>query len=371
MQKGIYIVNETDCLKPGSGAYHHIRAGLHEMSKYFDLQQVNFCQPYTEVPVSGQVPVKRRLSRWLYYIKGLYLLLLNHRHFFRYYRTVKRLKPDFIYERAGYLNYNGVLIAKALRLPHFYEVNGILWKDHSEYHPGFWNRIARTLENWSYRRSTFVFFIGGLGSYFKVPSNRYIAVQNGIDKKFVEPFLHHEKKLDGPLQLVFIGHAMAHHRLEVLAEATHLVRHPTAFQLHLVGSHIESMRERFNSAMPIQYHGVLDHEAIAGLLKACHVGIIPYTRDYFSNVKAFMYGAARLCVVLPLTGNFREVFPEETVVSMQNGDASDLASKLDQLSTDRSVIKGKGNAVFDLVYSNYTWEKIFEKQVAYINRFLS
>lgn len=370
MHKGVYIVNETACLKPGSGAYHHIRAGMNEMSKHFDLQQVNFCPPYNDAPIIQREPVKRRFSRWLYYIKGIYLLLINHRHFYGYYKTIEKLQPNFIYERAGYLNYNGILIAKLLKIPHFYEVNGILWKDYSEYHPGYWNRIAKSLENWSYKRSRFVFFIGGLGSYFNVPASRWIAVQNGIEKEFLEPFVHHEKKLDGPLQLVFIGHAMAHHKLEVLAEATHLVKNPEQYQLHLVGSNIESMRRAFNPAMPVQYHGVLNHDAIGRLLASCHIGIIPYTRDYFSNVKAFMYGAARLCVILPLTGNFKEVFSEETVISMKNGDAMDLAMKLDHLVSDRSTISKKGNAVFDLVYSHYTWEKIFERQVACINRFI-
>lgn len=365
-RKGIYFVTEASCLIPGSGAYIHIQAGLKELAKEFDIQLYSSGQPQVASRVTTQQSRVPRNIPFKKFLKGGYLLIKNNITFFRDYRNIKRLRPEFLFERAGYLSYKGLLIAWLLKIPHLYEVNGILWKDNEEYFSKKWNTIARTLESYLICKSDFIFFVGGVGEYYNMPKARMLSIQNGIESEFLEPFYNHEKTFsDGKIHIVFIGHAMPHHRLELFSEASKKIDNPNRFHIHLVGRSMIDYEKQFNPEIEVSHYGVLSHSEIQELLSQCHVGVIPYLRDYFSNVKAFMYAAAKVLIVMPLIGNFKNVFNENQITVFENESIDDFARALNSITHD--MILEKGPMVFNLVETKYTWDKIFTQVIAQIN----
>jgi len=365
-KRAIYYVNEADCLIPGSGAYTHIQVGLKELAKAFDVQLFASSDPQLGRNTSNSKIIKAKSIPFKKFLKGVYLLFKHNSNIYRDFNKIRRQKPDFIFERAGYLSYKGLLIARFLRIPHFYEVNGVLWIDNREYFSRLWNAIARRIESFFFLKSNFVFFVGGVGEYYQVPSSRMISIQNGIDSDFLEPFYNHSKSFtDGQIHIVFIGHAMPHHRLDIFTEASKKISDPGRFHIHLVGSNLSGYVKDFRPGMKVSLHGVLTHEQLKELLYKCHVGVIPYLRDYFSNVKAFMYAASKVLIIMPLIGNFKNVFNQHQISVIKNESVDDFARALDAVTEE--LVAEKGGLAFDLVKEKFTWDKIFAQVISEIN----
>jgi glycosyltransferase involved in cell wall biosynthesis len=361
---GVYIVSESGALKPESGANIHIQAGMSELRKYFDMSLVLFCKPYE---ITGERKLNNNhqraslSTRIRSFLKWPYLLLSNHSSFFRNYRLVKDMKPAFIYERAGYLNYNGLLIARRLRIPHFYEVNGIMANDYKKYFPAIWTKAARYLEKKAYKTTTLGFYVGGINAHLNIYGNKAVVIQNGIYRKFADQFADRRNMIDKSIHILFVGYAMDHHRLDIFSKALHLVNEPAKFHLHLIGSGLEFLKQHLPASMTVSFHGLLDHDKISTVINEMNVGIIPYALDYYSNVKTFLYGAAKLLVVLPAVKNYKDIFSDEEVVFIRNGDVTDLAAKLNDISRCPQNFALHGQKVYDKIISNFTWESIYSR----------
>lgn len=365
--KGIYLVSETGCLREGSGANKHITAGLFQLQKYFDIELLLFCEGYRsgtdekkkdnnkryDKPPSNisTIPVKEA-------VKWFYLFIKNHIHFFKYYKSVKKISPDFIYERSSYLNFNGLIIAKLLGISHIYEVNGVLSKDNAKYFPGILNRISLWLEKASCR-NTFGFYVGGINEILEVPQYRAHVIQNGIEEAFAKQFKDKISEATGQINITFIGHAMHHHRLDVLIDALKLVDKPSQIHLHLIGSNLESVKENVPELISTTYYGSLNQDEISALIKGFHIGIITYALPYFSHVKVFMYGAAKLAIMLPSVKNFRKIFEDDEVIFINNGDPADIAKKLDYFIENPALLQFYGENVYKKICQEYTWEEIY------------
>lgn len=361
--KGLYVIGESGALYPSTGASHHIKVGIEQLGREFDIEKVLFCKPpkITHEEENGNSvesqPIRHTAVRR--FLKWIYLLVSNHISFFRYYRLIKSGKPAFIYERASYLNYNGLLISRLMKIPHFYEVNGILANDNAKYFPSICNRWSFSFEKRAYNASLFGFYVGGLNRYFNVPDKKYLTIQNGVDAKFPEQFVKRRNVINNKVEIVFIGSAMDHHRLDLLAEAINGVNNPSTFRLSLVGFGLDKMEKLLNPDIERKYYGSLSHEEIAKLITNFNLAIVPHALDYFSHVKVFMYGAAKLLLVLPRTINFKDIFNDSEVVFVENGNTTEITAILNQLEAQPERFEQAGNNIYQKIIDNYTWEKIY------------
>ncbi|MBS1604113.1 MAG: glycosyltransferase family 4 protein [Bacteroidetes bacterium] len=383
--KCAYIVAETACLYPTSGAGKHIRVGMEELAKVFEVELVLFCKPWDNsvsvLNAAAQTGRQRKgpaaalktfLRRWL---KWWYILFSNHRSFLKYYRTIRDRKPDFIYERSAYLNYNGLLIARLLKIPHCYEVNGINARDHASRYMALYNWISFHLERRAYR-STLSFFVGGLNTEMGIPeSDRAVVIQNGIDENFLDGFRYHSGRTgssDKKVNLVFVGHAMDHHRLDIFFEALRKISHSDRLRVHLIGSNFAKYDELF-ARLPVEVvnHGIQEHDALRETLKKMDAGIVPFALDYHSNMKVFLYGAARLVVLLPETRNFKRLFDAGEAIFFENGDPQPLAKAIDRMvelfGSGDTEIREMTDRLFEKVRNEYVWPAIYKDIIRRIN----
>ena len=127
MKRGLYIVTEPNCFAKQSGAGRHVQSGMNELSKAFDISLMALCEEVKQEAGNASkqvVPSWKRSYLWGT-LKDLWQLLKMPVHFRRYYAQIKAEDPDFIYERAAYLNKTGLRAARLLGIPHYYEVNGL------------------------------------------------------------------------------------------------------------------------------------------------------------------------------------------------------------------------------------------------------
>lgn len=363
---GLYIVSETACLNPYTGANKHINAGFSQLKKYFNIELCLFCAPY--MPIDGQSSahadsrdsstIARLKKKIRSFFKWGYVLFRNHVGFFSYLRKVKLASPDFIYERASYLNFNGIIIARWLRIPHMYEVNGILSHDNSIYFPAILNKVSFFMERMSYKKS-FGFFIGGINESINIPGNRSFVIQNGIEEKFAKEFSGKINTVVDKVEIVFIGHGMPHHRLDVLVDALRLLDNPNAFRVHLIGSNLEAVRSMMPDSVESFFYDTLSHDEIAKLVRDFHVGIITFALSYYSHVKAFMYGAAKLAMIVPDSRNFRNIFSDTEVLFIKNASPSDLAEKLNYLAATPDMLNWYAENLYKKILDKFTWDRIY------------
>ncbi|MEZ4825551.1 MAG: hypothetical protein R3C61_04540 [Bacteroidia bacterium] len=374
--RGIYMMTETGCLAAHSGAFMHISIGLDELNKYAGMHIVTnrnslpwvkdekfITQPplsHAQPVASGSGKTARQKNKLWGALRDIRYFLLNLRELPRMYREIKKLNPDFIYERAAYLSFNGIWIARWLNIPHFYEVNGLLFEDVREHYFSFLNPLAERMEKNAYRKSVLAFCVGGVGPLLKLGSDNVVVVQNGIKSSFIAAFETHTKDLSGPLNACFIGHLMEHHKIEVLFEAVRKMKNPDALHMHFIGGGL--FREKLAFApeeFHYTYHGVVPHSQLSDHLKTFHIGLIPASQPEASYMKLYTYGAGKLLAVVPGWENFRENFAEDQVRFFEPDDTGSLAACLDSIVENKSMVHDYGEALFAQVSENFTWEKIF------------
>lgn len=376
--KGIYIVSETGALYPSTGASQHIRVGMEQLGRTFDMEQLLICKPLPD-PSSvsaaagntGEKKPETQHSGLRRYFSWIYLLLSNHLSFFRYLRILRKARPDFIYERAGYLNYNALIISGILRIPHFYEVNGIAANDHAKYFPAVCNRMAFRLEKRAYRHSGYGFYVGGIQKYFNIAPGKYSIIQNGVDRIFAEQFVNRVVAVNHKINIVFIGTPMDHHRLDIFVAVLKSVNEPEKYSVSFIGPGLDYLETQIPPGMEANFYGKLTHSQIAEKLNNMHVAVIPHALDYFSHVKVFMYGAAKLTVLLPETENFRRIFGKDEVMFINNGDVGDIARRLNEILRNPDMLQDYGAKLYAKVSASFTWENIYDEIASAIRQRLT
>jgi glycosyltransferase involved in cell wall biosynthesis len=366
MKKGIYLVTELGCMQKGSGAYHHIEIGVKYLSKYFDVTLIS---PSIDNPKIGlgnnqkENIIKRILKKTGVWgtIKDLVILYHNHRSIYSFYKTVKSHRVDFIYERVAYLDFKGLITAKCLKIPHFYENNGVKYFERKKIYFSWFYPLAFELERVAYKRSTFVFFVGLWGNMIASKKKNWMNIENGIEENFIAQFKTHHKKVEDKINLCFIGSLMKHHNMPLLITALSQTPNRDQFHLHLFGDKLESAFEEIQTILPATYHGFLTHNELSEVLKEMHVGLIPGAEEYPSHMKLFDYGAAKCIVLAPDVQNIKYWFKENELILFKQNSVEDLKNRLSLLDKDFIENSQYGINLYNKIERQFTWSQLFSQ----------
>lgn len=365
-EKLVYVVSEPACLIPGTGAFRHIEVGREMLSRHFSVNFLPLCAiPETlQNPGSAsseviQVSPLKQSFLWGT-LKDIYLLLRHHRNFRYWYQKLKNEKPDVIYERAAYLNFNALIAARLLKIRHVYEANGIQYLVAKTQYQSLLRPVMKQLEKWAYRKSDYTFFVGSWGDVLKMKKKNWENIENGIETSFADEFAHISRQAGDILNLCFIGTLMPHHRMDILTAALAQVQHKHRVHLHLVGKKFDPVVQEFSDRFAITTHGFLHRNQLAELLKNMDIGVIPGGFEYPSFMKLFEYGAAKLLVLAPKLYNLRQWFDESEILYFDTDNATDLAKKIDHVVENPQKVNAYGEALYATIRQKHTWEKIFE-----------
>jgi glycosyltransferase involved in cell wall biosynthesis len=388
LERGIYLLGDPKLLAPGTGAYQHIQMGMQQLSRYYSIKLLmpgESDQPNQTRPVNNNksTPVKPVKNKWAGIlpkklrgtIKYLYWLIRNNSGFVSLYRAIKKERPDFIYERCCILDFRGVIIARLLHIPHFYENNGILvYQFHENFFSSYIKRFLLYLERWSHRTSDFVFYVGTWGNVFNSSKRNWMNIENGIEDTWLIENKDLKKSIPGhQIQCCVLGHLMKHHNVDILAEALNLQGSDKRIKIYFVGSVDPVVMEALKSTIhrkniEIDHKGVLNREALLQFLTKMDVGIITGAHAYQSMMKLFDYGAAKCLVIAPDTFNLTYWFATDEVLFFQDKNAEDLARKLAGVIEKPAIIPEYGNKLYNTIQKHFTWNKTFEKKHLEIDR---
>jgi glycosyltransferase involved in cell wall biosynthesis len=375
--KGAYVVTESGCLDPHTGAYRHIQIGIQELQKYFSIFTIFPDEPNQFLDLSSKRKSRKNTKKdKLNFIRGslidLKTLLLNTLRAIRLAVQISKQDLDFVYFRASFLGSLPIFL-RFLNIPCFIEANGLQFKARQKYYPSLLVPFNRWLEKLNYTSAKYVFFVGSYGDYWVLSCNNWTNLENGVESGFVSSFSQHQKQLSDEINVIFIARLMAHHRPDILIAAIHLMDAEIRKKLHihLVGSGLETLKSELSDSVKVSYHGFLDRDHLQSLLSWMHVGLIPAAPEYQSQMKLFDYGSAKCVVVAPRTHNFLHWFDDSTLLFFEPNDPLSLAKALTDLAQNIDHFLDKGHRLHQLISEEFTWEYIFSQKAKVINNSLN
>lgn len=373
---GVYVVTESGCLEPHSGAYFHISVGLKELSKYFSINAMlpevskkNITTTYLKNK-SNTYPLKIRQNYFVGGFRDLKLLTTSIFRAFCLANKIYKEKLDFVYVRNYFLDPLPIFLC-LLRIPCFIEANGLQFEGRKKYYPSSLTPFNKFYERLIYSSASHVFFVGSYGKYWKLNSHKWSNVENGVTYEFVAQFVGHKKEVKCKINLAFVGRLMAHHQPELLIEAIKNLDSEKKSKVcfHLIGSGLDLFKQQLQNHIEVIEHGFLNRNELTTCLKKIHVGLIPGLPKYQSQMKLFDYGAAKCIVVAPRVFNLEYWFDNSEIEFFKAGNSQDLAKVLTSLIKNLFASTHhfeKGEKLHRKVLNNFTWEKIFEEKAELI-----
>ncbi len=375
MKRGIYLVSEPACLVKGSGAYRHIEIGMEMLGKHFSMEKHStFPKKKEQVREAKSESSVSERAAWRRTMRGTakdaMRLVSNVWKVFSFLKVVRSKRPDFIYERASFGEFSGLIVARLCGIPHVYECNGIQYLAAQNYYRSYLNPLVAFFERMAYRNSQHCFFVGTWGDLLRLKSTNWSNIENGVEQAFLKSFENHQKNTNGPLKLAFIGYLMPHHRPEILIDALKSLAGSTDLELHLIGKQFAHIEETLNGTLPVINHGFLERADLASLLCNLHVGLIPGGYEYPSQMKLFDYGAAKMLTIAPDTHNMKYWFSDD-VLCFKAGDAESLASAIQKVENNRDFVGLYGDRLHETISKRFTWESVFRNQVKVVEDCMS
>lgn len=365
MKKGIYLIPHGGNFsnKEGKiiiGSSTHINKGIECLREYYDIHPyVINTVPETKGGEKGSKPILGKVKFGS--LRDIKAFLSNSSVFFRVFNMLKKERPDFIYERSEYLSYSGVIAARLLKIPHFYEANWIHYLGIQQFYDSRLNFFSRKIEEWMYNHSNHVFFVGNQHKLLTLKNSNYSVIQNGVDVDIVSEYAQHENKVGDIVQVCVLASLMVHHRFDIFMESLKLINQKRKIKLHIIGVNFERQLETIPVEIDYTYHGPVAKKDLYHLLSTMNLAIISGGPFYSSFMKLYDYAAVKLGVICPALENIVDTFSEEEILYFDVDDAQSLAKRIDHVLNNPSLISQLGENLYQKVASQYTWQKIFER----------
>lgn len=376
-KKAIYLIQESGCLNPYSGAFHHISMGLKELSKYFiiklylnssSVELADYVKKINPDENKKEIIKKVRQRGYIYgTLKDIHIFISNLKSVPKLIKLFKSENVDFIYERASYLNYSGLIACLYLGIPHFYESNGLQFQSRINYYKSFFNSLAKRLEKMFYSFSSHTFFVGTYGDYWNMNKNNWSNVENGIESNLVLKINNKTKEV---YDVCFVGRYMSHQRLDILVDSLINFENKNLVRVNLIGTGLEKIENKLiNINVNVMNHGFVKRTQLVDLINGFDIAVIPGFPEYQSCMKLFDYGAAGCAVLAPNTYNLNYWFSNELLFF--DGSSNDLQSKLNLLIGNDKLINELSSRLNNKISSEFTWSGIFHYKSITINRILN
>lgn len=283
---------------------------------------------------------------------------------------------DFVYERYSLWSHAGMEFARTHNLPALLEVNAPLIEEQAQ-HRGLINRAeAQATAERTFGAATVLLAVStAVAGYLDRHTSthgRVLVTPNGVDPDRFPSNLRATLP-GGPetCTIGFVGTLKPWHGLDTLLEAFEQLRRSSSrFRLLIVGDgpereSLEAQVLRQSLSDGVQFAGAVQPEAIPGLLRSMDVAVAPYPAlpdFYFSPLKVYEYMAAGTPVVASRIGQLGELITHEHDGLLYTpGDAMELATAIQRLSSDQSLRARLGGCGRQKVIAHHTWDAVAER----------
>jgi glycosyltransferase involved in cell wall biosynthesis len=291
--------------------------------------------------------------------------------------AIRRLRPDFLYERYSANTFAGLAAARRHGVPFVLEVNSPLALEKAEHDGLFFKRLTRSVERRLCSGADVTIAVtrvlAGILEDEGVPPGKVVVMPNGVRREFGtgadgEAF---RRKLGIPQDAVvagFVGWFRAWHGLERMLEAAASPEWREAdIRLVLAGDGpampaLRAMRAELGLEDRVFLCGAVPRDEVESALAAFDIAVQPAVTSYACPMKVIEYMAAGLAIVAPGSDNVRELLVDEETALLCAGSSmpatEDLRDGVLRLARDPELRRRLGAAARRaLLDRGYLWEE--------------
>ncbi len=377
IERVLFLAPEASLtVEQSGGAGTHMRATIRSLTERYDLA-VFIGGDVLRAPETGTLlnaslswsrVVKSRMPGWTRRVKlDLDRLRMNRKVFMAAIAAHDSHPPDVIYERSGY-GYNvGRRLSARWDVPLVLETDVLLMelvRDRTSWL--FSRHIFRRREALKFKHASVVTVQSAASVHL---ARRIWPIQLGtpvFDKRLGvwpgELTSHTPPSEPGATPIVgYVGIFQGYHRMDLLIEAASLARRPLRFEVFGDGKEadrLETISKQENSNL--RYHGLVPYRDIDRAYGTFDVAIIPGCAEHMYPVK-FLEAAARgIPTIIPRYSVFRPFFKSDSdfvLMSFKPGEASELASCLDNIAGHLDQLRAIAAEMRELIVAEYSWER--------------
>lgn len=287
---------------------------------------------------------------------------------------IERFRPDFIYERANYLQASGVRAAKRLGVMHVLEMNSPYVEEKLELEgPSEMLAEARKREHEQLEKSAHVVVVSSaLQRYFMEEHGifraKFSVLPNAIDpaKLQAEPAqvaaVRQRYGLEGKTVFGWVGSIQPWHGVDsMIAAFASVAATRPQLALLIVGSgetiaEVQAKAQASGVGDRIHFCGYMPHAEVFTHLAAMDICLLPNTKWYCSPIKIFEYGAMGKAVIATDHAAVLDVMlPDVDGLVVPHEDEAALAAAMARLADDGALRQQLAAHFQEKVLRSHTW----------------
>jgi glycosyltransferase involved in cell wall biosynthesis len=322
----------------------------------------------------------QRLPNWLYEIialsyniYGLWLLACS----------IKKEKPDLIYERYALNTFCGIWASRYFRIPLVLEVNAPLYYEQVKLGKLTFKAVTKFLERWVCSNATATITVSSSMKEILVQEGvlgkQITVMPNGIDPALFNPEIsgqavRNRYHLGAKIVIGFVGWFRPWHGLEALLE---ILREkgfePDKSHLLLVGdgpayADLYEYAKRHALLSAVTFTGAIRRRDIPEYIAAMDIAVQPSAPEYACPMKIIEYMGMGKCIVAPNQPNIREIIADNVNGYLfETGNRHSLQRILLRLIADPQLRNATGkNALKTIFDRGFLWRSNASKVVSLV-----
>jgi glycosyltransferase involved in cell wall biosynthesis len=293
-------------------------------------------------------------------------------------RTIKRSRPDLIYERYSLNTLCGIWVSRRFGIPLVLEVNAPLSYEQDTHGKFTFRRLARFTERWICSHSSRTVVVSHIMKHYLqqegVPAAKMVVMHNGIDADKFHPGIcgkgiREKYHITDQTVIGFIGWFRKWHGLEMLLEIMHESQlGPKGVKLLLVGdgpayADLYQYAQSRDLLSAVIFSGPIQRDEIPAYIAAMDIAIQPRAPAYACPMKIFEYLGLGKCIVAPNQPNICEIIQDGVTGFMfQPDDKASLRRTLLLVLENQQLRERTGKRAAQSVYERrFLWQSNAQK----------
>lgn len=285
---------------------------------------------------------------------------------------VKEFAPDLIYERAAYLQINGLKFIRKKGIKHYMEINAPFIDEVYQFENAntIWKQKSKNAEALQIQYPTRVFVVSTILKEYYLQythdKDKIEIVPNCVnpDHLIIDSILRSsiisEFKLTGKTIIGFVGSIFPYHGVDILINAFATVIKNNNAHLLIVGDgfivpELKTLARKLNLLNYITFTGSVPHKAVFTYISIMHITVMAKSNWYGSPVKLFEYGSMEKAIIAPETSPVMDVMEHGIDGLLIKPDTSELCEAISLLITNEDLRNQLASNFHKKVLREHTW----------------
>jgi glycosyltransferase involved in cell wall biosynthesis len=289
-------------------------------------------------------------------------------------QEIDKFKPDLVYERAAYMQVEGLKAIKEKKCLHYMEINAPFIDEVRQFEgaPTLLKNMARHSEYLQTNSPDKVYVVSGaLKKYYMKYAGDKDKIEvmpncvnsgKAISDQLLKYSLKFKLGLRGKFVIGFVGSIFPYHGVDLLikAFASVALSKPDSVLL-IVGDgqtipELRSLSRQLGIENKVIFTGSIAHDEVFTYIDLMDITVMVKSNWYGSPVKIFEYGAMRKPIIAPFTSPVMDVMHTGVDALLTPPDEQSVCNAINSLISDKSLGNRLADTFHYKVMQHHTWK---------------